>query len=58
MIHDHLVDFKQEYSFERSVVPVAECSFFVSERAFTTLLIVMHKHKCRCNVVCNVGIEI
>ena len=47
LIHDHLVDFRQEYGFQWSVVPVEECRFFVSERAFARLLIVMHEHKCR-----------
>ena len=47
LIHDHLVDFKQEYGFQWRIVPVEECRVFVAQSAFTRLLIVMHKHKCR-----------
>ena len=37
LLHGHIVDLKQEYGFQWSVVPVKECRFFVSKRACTDI---------------------
>ena len=41
LLHGHLIDLKQEHGFQWSVVAVKELRFFVSNRAFTRVGIVM-----------------
>ena len=41
LLHGHLIDLKQEYGFQWSVVAVKECRFFVSKRVFTRIGIVI-----------------
>ena len=45
IVHGYLVDLKQEYGCQWSVVPVEECRYFVSKKDFTRIGILMQKHQ-------------
>ena len=45
IVHGYLVDLKQEYGCQWSVVPAEECRYFVSKKDFTRIGILMQKHQ-------------